>query len=209
VPKHLRIRAWLALSPSPPRNDGCPSQICVAGGVPTNLPRPAGLGKVSNHSLKKFSRQCLLRWLAEPSGHGDFLEYFMHFNHPPEAVKKCPCGAVVSRGHFSPALLFLLTTHSREGGWALWSSGPPSNSSDLESPGPNSGGSPRTLPSDGSPSPHIHSFSPDPPRNPRAGHGSRNYSPTPQPCNMIALQYLTSVFSHAGFPPASPIIDIT
>jgi len=32
----------------------------------------------------------------------------MRFNHPPEAVKKCPCGAVVSRGHFfSGPLVFL------------------------------------------------------------------------------------------------------
>ena len=50
--------------------------------------------------LEKFSRKCISRWLAEASGHGDFLEYHARFNHSPKAIKECPCGGVVSRGHF-------------------------------------------------------------------------------------------------------------
>jgi len=50
--------------------------------------------------LEKFSRQCLSRWLAESSGHGDFLKYHTRFNHSPEANKERPCGGAVSRSHF-------------------------------------------------------------------------------------------------------------
>jgi len=57
-------------------------------------------GHTARPFLERFSRQCLARWLAEASGHGDFLEYHVRFNHPPEAIKSCPCGWVVSRGHF-------------------------------------------------------------------------------------------------------------
>ncbi|EGS22258.1 uncharacterized protein CTHT_0017770 [Thermochaetoides thermophila DSM 1495] len=58
--------------------------------------------------LERFSRQCLARWLSEASGHGDFLEYHVQFNHPPEAIKSCPCGRVISRGHFSACTLTTL-----------------------------------------------------------------------------------------------------
>jgi len=68
-------------------------------------------------------------WLAEASGHGDFLEYHVQSNHPPEATKECLCGRVLSRDHFSSCPL-PSTTRSR-GGWTRKPSGPPSNCSDL------------------------------------------------------------------------------
>jgi len=141
--------------------------------------------------LERFSRHCLLRWFAEASGHGDFLEYHMRFNHPPEVVKVSLQGQWSPGDMSSPALLFLSITHAWEG-WALGPSDPPSNSSNLESPRPNSGGSLRTLPGNGFPSLHIQPLPPKPPSNPRAGHGSPELLPSTQPRDSI--QYLTSVF---------------
>jgi hypothetical protein len=62
--------------------------------------------------LSLFDRRCLARWLAEASGHGDFLEYHVRFNHPPSAIKTCSCGETdpeaTSSSAPSPPLTILL-----------------------------------------------------------------------------------------------------
>jgi len=157
------IRAWLGL-PSP--------SLKKRRVPPTDMHRlwqanRSSSARWSGHSakpfLEKFSRQCLSRWLAEASGHGDFLEYHTRFNHPPEAIKECPCGAMVSRGHFFSCPLISFN-NPLAGRLALWSS------SGL-SPGPprsKSGGKPGTLPQ-GTPSRYQASLAP-PSQAQRADH---------------------------------------
>jgi len=122
-PKHLGIRAWLGLLPVLPKKWRVPPPDMRSWR--TNKPPSAcWAGHSAKPFLKRFSRQCLSRWLAEVSGHGDFLEYHTRFNHPPEAVKKCPCGAVASRGHFSSCPLVSLDNPlaGRMDSRAFWSS---------------------------------------------------------------------------------------
>ena len=64
------------------------------------LPLPATVGCCCHLFYYISQSKCLARWLAEASGHGDFLEYHTRFNHSQEAIKECPRGGVVSRSHF-------------------------------------------------------------------------------------------------------------
>ncbi|EGS20156.1 uncharacterized protein CTHT_0046630 [Thermochaetoides thermophila DSM 1495] len=77
-PKRLGVRAWLALPPPPgklPRDAEClPPDM--HGWWRANKPASAlWYGHKAKPFLEKFSRQCLSRWLAEASGHGDFTGY--------------------------------------------------------------------------------------------------------------------------------------
>ena len=62
--------------------------------------KPPWDGHTAKPYLESFSRQCLSRWLAEASGHGDSLDYHVRFNYPLEAIKESPCGRVMFRSHF-------------------------------------------------------------------------------------------------------------
>ena len=90
-----------ASSPAFQRDAGCPPSTDMRDLRQANKPPSARWdGHTAKPFLEKFSRQCLARWLAEASGRGDFLEYHVRLNHPPEAVRECPCGRAVPRGHF-------------------------------------------------------------------------------------------------------------
>jgi len=75
---------------------------------PCDTNKPASAlwdGHTAKPFLERFSRQCLSRWLAEDSGHGDFSEYHVRFHYSRRALEKCPCGRIASRGHFFPCPL--------------------------------------------------------------------------------------------------------
>ena len=99
-PKRLGVRAWLGLPLDAPKRRRVPPPD-MRGWWRANKPASALWdGHTAKPFLERFSRQCLSRWLAEASGHGDFSEYHVRFNHPRGALKECPCGRVVFRGHF-------------------------------------------------------------------------------------------------------------
>ena len=94
------LRAWLGLPPSPlkPRKIPPPD---LASWWRSNKPQSSLWdGPSAQPFLALVDRKCLARWVAEASGHGNFLEYHLRFNHPSSAIKTCPCGSIALRGHF-------------------------------------------------------------------------------------------------------------
>ena len=81
----------LASSPVPLRDAELPPpRADIRGWWETNkTPWALWDGHSTKLFLENFSRQCLSRWLGEASGHGDFQEYHVQFNHPLEDINEC------------------------------------------------------------------------------------------------------------------------
>ena len=89
-PRRPGLRAWLGLSPSPlkPRKIPPPDLESLWR---SNKPQSSLWdGPSAKPFLALLDRKFLARWVAEASGHGDFLEYHVKFNHPPSAYQNLP-----------------------------------------------------------------------------------------------------------------------
>ncbi|EGS17101.1 uncharacterized protein CTHT_0074300 [Thermochaetoides thermophila DSM 1495] len=123
-PKRAGIRAWLGLPYSPPKKRRVPPPDMHRWWQANRHPSARWSGHSAKPFLEEFYRQCPSRWLAEASGHGDFLEYHTRFNHSQEAIRECPRGGVVSRSHFfsCPLTSFNNPLAGRLDPRAFWSS---------------------------------------------------------------------------------------